>query len=141
MWRSTVNSKSKTNVAAIDLLAEEAKRAADGSIASIDDAIKFVNESNLRIACLDSRLTEPWRVVDVQVIAELSLQVRFADGVQGPVKFEPTHLTGIFEVLKDPDFFHQVRLEIGVVTWPGELDLAPDAMYEEIKAHGEWVLR
>lgn len=133
--------KSKTNVAAINLLADEAKRAADASIASIDDAIEFVNESNFRIASLESRLKEPWRVVEVQVIAELSLQVGFADGVQGTVKFEPTHLTGVFAVLKDPEFFSQVRLEIGVVTWPGELDLAPDAMYEEIKAHGGWVLR
>lgn len=23
--------------------------------------------------------------------------------------------------------------------WPGELDLAPDAMYDEIKANGHWV--
>lgn len=80
-------------------------------------------------------------MVDVQVIAELRLQVRFADGVQGRVKFGPTHLTGVFEILKDPEIFNQVRLENGVVTWPGELDLAPDAMYGEIKAHGEWILR
>jgi len=26
------------------------------------------------------------------------------------------------------------------VTWPGEIDLAPDAMYEGIKATGVWVL-
>ena len=28
----------------------------------------------------------------------------------------------------------------GFVEWPGEVDLAPDAMYEEIKANGKWVL-
>jgi len=28
----------------------------------------------------------------------------------------------------------------GAVTWPGELDLAPDAMYDEIKANGRWVV-
>jgi hypothetical protein len=26
------------------------------------------------------------------------------------------------------------------VTWPGELDLAPDAMHAAILAHGEWLL-
>jgi hypothetical protein len=26
------------------------------------------------------------------------------------------------------------------VWWPGDLDLAPDAMHAEIKAHGRWVL-
>ena len=34
-----------------------------------------------------------------------------------------------------------VYVSLGAVTWPGELDLAPDAMYDEIKARGEWVLR
>jgi hypothetical protein len=31
-------------------------------------------------------------------------------------------------------------LEYGAVTWPGEIDLAPDAMYEEIKQNGTWAL-
>jgi hypothetical protein len=26
------------------------------------------------------------------------------------------------------------------VGWPGDLDLAPDAMHAQIKAHGRWVL-
>jgi len=26
----------------------------------------------------------------------------------------------------------------GFVSWPDEIDLAPDAMYDEIKQHGEW---
>jgi hypothetical protein len=26
------------------------------------------------------------------------------------------------------------------LAWPGNIDLAPDAMYEAIKKHGEWVL-
>lgn len=47
---------------------------------------------------------------------------------------------GVFVALRDEALFHQVRLEWGVVAWPGELDLAPDAMYEEIKQHGEWIL-
>ena len=48
--------------------------------------------------------------------------------------------TGVFTVLKDVRLFNQVHLEHGVATWPGEIDLAPDAMYDEIKLHGEWVL-
>jgi hypothetical protein len=27
------------------------------------------------------------------------------------------------------------------VAWPGQLDLAPDAMHDELVANGEWVLR
>jgi hypothetical protein len=71
----------------------------------------------------------------------MTLQVRFADGTAGRVRFEPSHLTGVFEALKDPMVFVQARVEAGAVTWPGDLDLAPDAMYAEIKSHGECILR
>ena len=80
-------------------------------------------------------------VVDVQPVMPMALQVRFADGTAGQARFEPSHLTGVFEALKDPIVFAQARIEAGAVTWPGNLDLAPDAMYAEIKSHGEWVLR
>ena len=80
-------------------------------------------------------------VVDVQPVMPMALQVWFADGMTGQVRFEPSHLTGVFEALKDPVLFAQARIEAGAVTWPGDLDLAPDAMYAEIKSRGEWVLR
>ena len=80
-------------------------------------------------------------VVTVKVIGGLSLHVEFADGIEGDVVFLPSHLTGVFEPFKDSSFFAQARIEHGVVTWPGELDIAPDAMYEEIRQNGSWVLR
>ena len=80
-------------------------------------------------------------VVDIQAVSPLVLKVRFADGIAGQVRFEPSHLTGVFAVLKDPLVFAQAFIEAGAVNWPGDLDLAPDAMYAEIKSHGEWVLR
>ena len=82
-----------------------------------------------------------WDVVDVQPVLPMALQVRFADGTAGQVRFESSHLTGVFASLKDPALFAQARIEAGAITWPGDLDLAPDAMYAEIKSHGEWVLR
>jgi len=51
-----------------------------------------------------------------------------------------SHLYGVFEKLKDPEFFNHIQVTDGFVSWPDELDLAPDAMYDEIKQHGEWVL-
>ena len=76
-------------------------------------------------------------VVDVRPVMPMALQVWFADGTTGRVRFEPTHLTGVFKVLKDPIVFAQARIEAGAATWPGDLDLAPDAMYAEIKSRGE----
>jgi hypothetical protein len=37
-----------------------------------------------------------------------------------------------------PVRFAEVRVTDGVVTWPGDLDLAPDAMYDEIRARERW---
>lgn len=82
-----------------------------------------------------------WSVVEVKPIKQLTLVVKFSDGTQGQVRFAQEHLTGVFEVLKDPKIFQQVFIDHGAVTWPGELDLAPDAMYREIREHGEWVLK
>lgn len=42
--------------------------------------------------------------------------------------------------MKDQAQFNQVRLIEGAVTWPGELELAPDAMHDEIKRNGHWLL-
>jgi len=37
--------------------------------------------------------------------------------------------------------FEKVRIGFGAVMWANGLDLAPDAMYEEFKRNGVWVLR
>lgn len=81
-----------------------------------------------------------WDVIEAKPESHLTLKVSFGDGTSGYVRFLPKHLQGVFEVLQDPTFFNQVYINDGVVTWPGELDLAPDAMYKEIKKNGEWIL-
>lgn len=81
-----------------------------------------------------------WDVVEVAVIGDLTLQVRFVDGLSGKVRFQPSHLTGVFAALRERAFFAQVFVDHGAVAWPGGIDLAPDAMYQAIKLRGEWVL-
>jgi hypothetical protein len=82
-----------------------------------------------------------WDVIEAKPEAHLILFIRFADGITGRVRFLPSHLTGVFSQLKQPDFFKEVLINDGVVTWPGDIDLAPDAMHDEIARHGEWVLK
>ena len=45
---------------------------------------------------------------------------------------------GIFEALKDKVCFDQVRLELGVVTWPNGADVDSAWMYEEVTANKWW---
>lgn len=84
-----------------------------------------------------------WRVASVRALDGYRLHVRFIDGTEGEVWMDTlihSPGAGIFGRLSDPKVFSSVGLEYGVVTWPNGIDLAPDAMYDAIKAHREWVL-
>jgi hypothetical protein len=88
--------------------------------------------------------TQPDDVEAVEVVGPFRVRVTFLDGVSGIVDMtELVHSpeAGVFAALADPEVFAQAFVLYGAVTWPGELDLAPDAMYDEIVANGEWVLR
>jgi hypothetical protein len=77
----------------------------------------------------------------VSALPEFRLAVAFRDGTEGVVDMSAlvsSANAGVFARLRDLAVFDQVFIEYGAVTWPGNLDLAPDAMYDEIKAHGEW---
>lgn len=72
----------------------------------------------------------------VQALPDFRLHVRFVDSTQGIVDlsgFVHSDNAGVFAVLTDPAMFEQVFVEHGAVTWPGEIDLAPDAMYARIR--------
>jgi hypothetical protein len=73
-----------------------------------------------------------WDVVEVKPEADYILFVRFKDGVSGRVRISPEKLTGVLAPLRDQCFFERVFIHQGAVAWPGEIDLAPDAMYEEV---------
>lgn len=85
----------------------------------------------------------PWCVVAVRPLPAYRLSVQFADGTCGEVdvsKFIFGPMSGVFEPLRDPTRFAEVGIDHGAVTWPGELDLAPDAMYDMIRANGSCTL-
>jgi hypothetical protein len=77
-------------------------------------------------------------VSGVEVIGHYRLRLTFSDGLVGDVDL--SHLRdqgGVFVPLRDSAFFAQVRVdpEIGTVTWPGGVDLAPEVLYERAAAH------
>jgi hypothetical protein len=85
----------------------------------------------------------PWRLTAMEVLPGFRLHVRFNDGTEGTVemaRFLGSSEAGVFAALRDETLFRQARLETGAVTWPGNLDLAPDAMHRAIRDYRTWVL-
>jgi len=79
-------------------------------------------------------------VVEVEIIGELTLRIHFADGLSGTVRFLPSFLYGVFEPLKNPEFFKNLKITDGFISWSDEIDLAPDSMYLAISQQSEWIL-
>lgn len=86
---------------------------------------------------------QPDDVAAVTPLDGFRLRVRFYDGLEGEVDMRSlvhSATAGVFAQLADPARFAEVYVEYGAVTWPGEIDLAPDAMYTEIKRNGKWTI-
>jgi hypothetical protein len=70
--------------------------------------------------------------------------VTFVDGTTGEVdmtsRLRGRADIGVFEPLRDPAEFARLRVSEGYVSWPCGVDLAPDAMHEEIRKSGRWAL-
>lgn len=73
-----------------------------------------------------------WDVVEVKPEPEYRLFVRFKDGLAGRVQLRREELTGALAPLLDMHFFQQAFIDSGAVAWPGQIDLAPDAMYTQV---------
>ena len=85
----------------------------------------------------------PWRVAEAEALPDFRLRVRFNDDTAGTVEmsdFINSDAAGVFAALRDETLFRRVTVFLGAVTWPGDLDLAPDAMHREIKQHGKWTI-
>lgn len=81
----------------------------------------------------------PWRVQSVRQTGPNTLEVQFNDGTSGRVEMRQlvnSPGAGVFAALTDPALFKRVFVELGAVAWPGGLDLAPDAMYADIRRDG-----
>jgi len=76
-------------------------------------------------------------VIEVEVIGEYRLCLTFGDGTVGEVAFDEREWRGVFEPLADPAFFAQVRVdpECGTIAWPNGVDMAPEPLYAEARAH------
>jgi len=74
------------------------------------------------------------RIISVMSLDGYRLEIVFSDGVRGLIPLEDRLFGPVFEPLRDVATFRQVTVdEYGAVCWPNGADLAPDALYEQIR--------
>jgi len=74
------------------------------------------------------------RIVKVTAHPEWNLEVIFSDGTRGIISVKDQLFGPVFEPLKDPTFFNRVAIdEFGTICWPNGADLAPDAIYGQLR--------
>ncbi|MBE9202645.1 DUF2442 domain-containing protein [Synechocystis salina LEGE 06099] len=74
-------------------------------------------------------------IVAVNPLKNYKLYLRFEDNQDGIVDIQKqVEFTGVFEPLKDLEYFAQVKVnpELGTIQWPNGADLDPDVLYEVI---------
>ena len=84
--------------------------------------------------------------VSAEYLEDYKLKIWFADGKSGIVDFTRfIRKGGIFGKLVDLENFKRftVNQELGVITWDGEIDIAPETLYSEATQEPlpQWVER
>jgi hypothetical protein len=75
-----------------------------------------------------------YQIVKVEPKTGYRVWIQFEDGVSGEVDLSDLVGKGVFERWTDEKEFRKVYIddETGTIAWPGEIDLAPDALYKDI---------
>jgi len=69
-------------------------------------------------------------VTHVQVREGFQLELKFNTGETRLFDARPYLDRGIFQQLKDPALFKQAYVAFDTVCWPGNLDIAPETLYD-----------
>ena len=59
------------------------------------------------------------------------IHVSFADGTNGIFDFSPYLEYPCYEPLRERAFFEKVEAAHGTLSWPGEIDIAPEAVWAD----------
>lgn len=70
-------------------------------------------------------------VVSASPISDTKILVEFDSGVTGVFDCSPFFRDPYWKRLADPAFFRLVRVECGTLVWPGDIDIAPEDVWEK----------
>ena len=70
-------------------------------------------------------------VTSVCVRPEFQLDLVFENGEQRRFDMRPLLLMQPWSRIATPDLFERVHIDYGTVVWPGEIDIAPETLYDD----------
>ena len=71
------------------------------------------------------------KIIAVKANDDFTLDVTFDEGSVRRFDVKPYIEYGIFQELKDKNYFEKVRIAYGTVQWPNEQDISPETIYME----------
>jgi len=74
-------------------------------------------------------MPEPIKVCTVEIGTGYLLNLTFNNGERRCFDMQPFLHYPVFRRLQNPGFFALARVDYGTVTWPGEIDIAPETLY------------
>lgn len=66
----------------------------------------------------------------VKTLPNFELDLTFTSGERRCFDRHPYLHYPVFRRLENPGFFSLARVEYGTVTWPGDIDIAPETLYD-----------
>lgn len=73
-----------------------------------------------------------WDVKRVKPLADYRIEVEIEDGRRGIFDLKPYLGRGQFQELQNLNYFRQVGIQFGAVTWPHDQDIAPETLLAEM---------
>ncbi len=70
-------------------------------------------------------------VVRVEPLSGYKLHLEFENYEKRIFDVSPYLEKGVFSQLKDPSIFYRAYIDGGTVAWPGEIDIAPETLYDD----------
>ncbi|MEI7817737.1 MAG: DUF2442 domain-containing protein [Desulfuromonadales bacterium] len=70
------------------------------------------------------------RVINAIPKNNFSLEIEFNTGEKRLFDARPYLTRGVFQILQDERLFMQAYVALDTVCWPGDLDIAPETLYD-----------
>ena len=79
------------------------------------------------------------KLKSAQYVKDYTLKLSFSDGTEADVNFENELADGVFEALKNPEYFRSFTFQsqFGTIQWDNGADFAPEFIYELARSGGQ----